>query len=210
VSRKDRDPTEEKILDYQRHRTNAYGENDKSSLKAIRFRKAWVNRSYRRGINAATAGSDIDQIDEDTSKVEEASRCPSRRRCPGPDVALGRGWQRLRRPVPLVGRPFDACGSGDSALGPQTTSAHKVPCRAPDRRLLDFDRSAILRNGREYVTVADPSIHQLAGWRRLRSVCPGSGLTRSPADARPGCPENDLSTRRHHLKRSRRRGPAGY
>jgi hypothetical protein len=69
MKRKERDPREEKVLDYQRQRTNAYGENDKSSRKSIRFRKAEVNRTYRRGVNTAIARSAIDQIDEDAVRV---------------------------------------------------------------------------------------------------------------------------------------------
>lgn len=46
-------PQENKIRDYLNQRTNSYGENDKSSRKAIRVRKAWVNRSFRRTINNA-------------------------------------------------------------------------------------------------------------------------------------------------------------
>lgn len=58
----DRDPREEKVLDYQKHRANTYGENDKSSRKAIRFRKAWVNRTYRRDVHQALATSaDLDE-----------------------------------------------------------------------------------------------------------------------------------------------------
>ena len=48
-----RDPERDKIRDYTKQRRNLYGENDKSSRKAIRFRKAWVNRSYRRTVRQA-------------------------------------------------------------------------------------------------------------------------------------------------------------
>lgn len=41
-------PQEKKVRSYMRQRRNCYGENDKSSRKAIRQRKRWVNRSYRR------------------------------------------------------------------------------------------------------------------------------------------------------------------
>jgi len=44
-------PQENKIRDYLSQRTNCYGENSKSSRKAIRVRKSWVNRSYRRRVN---------------------------------------------------------------------------------------------------------------------------------------------------------------
>jgi hypothetical protein len=48
--KKKRSPIEKKVLSYQKDRRNTYGENSKSSRKAIRFRKAWVNRSYRHAI----------------------------------------------------------------------------------------------------------------------------------------------------------------
>lgn len=41
-------PQQKKVLDYVNHSKNSYGENDKSSRKAIRFRKAQVNRQFRR------------------------------------------------------------------------------------------------------------------------------------------------------------------
>lgn len=43
-----RSPKEEKILDYIHQTKNAYGETDKGSRKAIRRRKAIVNRVFRR------------------------------------------------------------------------------------------------------------------------------------------------------------------
>ena len=46
----DRDPFEEKVRTYQYDGRNQYRENDKSSRKSIRFRKAWVNRTYRRAV----------------------------------------------------------------------------------------------------------------------------------------------------------------
>jgi hypothetical protein len=44
-------PQEKKIKDYQNQRANSYGENDKSSRKAIRLNKAIVNRTFRRKIH---------------------------------------------------------------------------------------------------------------------------------------------------------------
>ncbi|MCH1925311.1 hypothetical protein L9G74_01665 [Shewanella sp. C32] len=41
-------PQQKKVLDYVNHSKNSYGENDKSSRKAIRSRKAQVNRQFRR------------------------------------------------------------------------------------------------------------------------------------------------------------------
>lgn len=41
-------PQQKKVLDYLNHSKNCYGENDKSSRKAIKYRKAQVNRQFRR------------------------------------------------------------------------------------------------------------------------------------------------------------------
>jgi hypothetical protein len=63
MAKRQRDPVEEKVRDYTKQRHYAYGENNKSSRKAIRFRKAWVNRSYRRTVHqAAEAEHDPDFV----------------------------------------------------------------------------------------------------------------------------------------------------
>ena len=41
-------PQENKVRDYMNQTQNCYGGNDKSSRTAIRRRKAWVNKSFRR------------------------------------------------------------------------------------------------------------------------------------------------------------------
>ena len=43
-------PFERKVHDYLRQRVNDYFENDKSSRKAVRLRKRWVNRDFRRAL----------------------------------------------------------------------------------------------------------------------------------------------------------------
>lgn len=48
-------PQEKKIRDYSHQRKNSFGENDKSSRRALRQRKRWVNRSFRRSVNNAIA-----------------------------------------------------------------------------------------------------------------------------------------------------------
>ena len=57
-------PQENKLLDYLHQSKNQYGENDKSSRKAIRHRKAQVNRQFRRAqkslINQGKTAEDID------------------------------------------------------------------------------------------------------------------------------------------------------
>ena len=43
-----RTPQDKKRLSYKKDCRNVYGENDKSSRKAIHQRKRWVNQSYQR------------------------------------------------------------------------------------------------------------------------------------------------------------------
>ena len=61
-------PSEKKELSLKRDCRNNYGENDKSSRKSIRKRKAQVNRTYRHKVKQ-TLSSSINEIDEVTNKV---------------------------------------------------------------------------------------------------------------------------------------------
>jgi hypothetical protein len=86
-----RTPQEKKELSYERDRRNAYGENDKSSRRAIRLRKRLSARSYRRtSKQALPAGA----VAADDPLVEEAeSWVRSRTQHPGgwpkfPDIPL--------------------------------------------------------------------------------------------------------------------------
>lgn len=45
-----RTPQEKKRLSYEKDRRNAYGESNKGSRKSIRFRKQWVNQTYRSSV----------------------------------------------------------------------------------------------------------------------------------------------------------------
>ncbi len=53
-------PQENKIRDYLHQRTNCYGENDKSSRKAIKVNKATVRRSFRRNTQNFIRDNDED------------------------------------------------------------------------------------------------------------------------------------------------------
>lgn len=64
-------PQEKKALSYMRDRRNRYGENDKSSRKAIPFRKARENRESRR--KAAQDLTLLPQLDEAAEAVVESS-----------------------------------------------------------------------------------------------------------------------------------------
>ena len=65
-------PQEKKIRDYSNQRVNVFGEGNKSSRKAIRKRKRWVNRAFRKaGKNVSQSGSqDIDSIDVDIADLK--------------------------------------------------------------------------------------------------------------------------------------------
>jgi hypothetical protein len=57
-------PQDKKRLSLLKDCQNTYGENDKSSRTSIRWRKSWVNRTYRRDVNQSLgeATEDFDQL----------------------------------------------------------------------------------------------------------------------------------------------------
>ncbi|MFC4994728.1 hypothetical protein [Rubritalea tangerina] len=63
-------PQEKKQLSLKKDCRNTYGENDKSSRKAIKSRKRWVNRSYRREINQKLGNSSSKDIQSDAEVVQ--------------------------------------------------------------------------------------------------------------------------------------------
>lgn len=85
-----KDPQEKKRLSLTRDRRNSYGENDKSSRKAIPRNKARVNRANRHAATSAltrAAGTlDLDAADAAETKVK--GRRPARWR-KEPDRPLG-------------------------------------------------------------------------------------------------------------------------
>lgn len=90
--RSPRDPREDKILSYQRDGRNTYGESPRASRRAIRFRKAWVNRSYRRQVRQ--------ELDPSNEPAEAGDRAAGVRRNPwqkGADSPLGHVVERRRR-----------------------------------------------------------------------------------------------------------------
>ena len=89
-------PQERKIQDYTHKRKNSYGENDKSSRNALRKRKRWVNRSYRRSINNLTNCNTFEP-DEINEMIASAKRY---------------GWKKY--PYELVLENLDHKWSGSS------------------------------------------------------------------------------------------------
>jgi hypothetical protein len=89
-----RDPREDKILSYQRDRRNCYGESPHGSRKSIRFRKAWVNRAYRRQIQQQLDPSkEPEQIEEQAALV----RCRQWEKRPDSPLGLVVRWRRSLR-----------------------------------------------------------------------------------------------------------------
>jgi hypothetical protein len=89
-----RDPREDKVLSYQRDRRNSYGHSPHGSRKSIRFRKAWVNRAYRRQIHQhLDLPGEPEQIQEGTALVRRKQWTKR------PDAALGLmvEWRRRWR-----------------------------------------------------------------------------------------------------------------
>ena len=66
-------PQEKKKLSLERDCRNSYGENDKSSRKSIRFRKRWVNRTFRRETSQAIEAARIGEVQEGVAKVQRKS-----------------------------------------------------------------------------------------------------------------------------------------
>ena len=64
-------PQEKKALSYENDRRNTYGENDKSSRKAIPARKAAENRKVRRKANQVL--NVVERLDEERAVVIESS-----------------------------------------------------------------------------------------------------------------------------------------
>jgi hypothetical protein len=101
MAKRKRDPREEKVLDYLNQTANDYGENDKSSRKAIRLRKAWVNRTYRREVKAITARGAADDIDDESGGVRRSRWKKSPDRPLALDVEKRRGQNDETDPAPI-------------------------------------------------------------------------------------------------------------
>jgi len=64
-------PQEKKRKRYLKDRRNSYAENDKSSRKAIRFRKKWVNKTYRSNINNKLRNNNDLDLDNSVKSVRK-------------------------------------------------------------------------------------------------------------------------------------------
>jgi hypothetical protein len=68
-------PQAKKRLSLLKDCQNTYGENDKSSRTSIRWRKSWVNRTYRRDVNQSLgeATEDFDRLTDRAKTIERHS-----------------------------------------------------------------------------------------------------------------------------------------
>jgi hypothetical protein len=71
-------PQAKKRLSLLKDCQNTYGENDKSSRTAIRWRKRWVNSSYRRNVKQSLAEI-TDDLDRLTDRAKTIERHPWRK-----------------------------------------------------------------------------------------------------------------------------------
>ena len=64
-----RTPQEKKLLSYEKDRRNGYGESDKGSRKSIRFRKRWVNQTYRSSVKQIVGQViSVESVDKQTEQ----------------------------------------------------------------------------------------------------------------------------------------------
>jgi hypothetical protein len=68
-------PQAKKRLSLLKDCQNTYGENDKSSRTSIRWRKSWVNRTYRRDVNQSL-GEATEDFDRLTDRAKTIDRHP--------------------------------------------------------------------------------------------------------------------------------------
>lgn len=69
MKRQAQSPQQKKIESYLRDGRNTYGENDKSSRRAVRFRKTWVNGTYRSAVNQRLRSLDPDDVTDAVGAV---------------------------------------------------------------------------------------------------------------------------------------------
>ena len=78
MKRRNSSPQERKIRDYTNQRTNAYGESKKNAYKAIRKRKRWVNRAYRKSVNnlLTQTQNETEEAEIGAIKRRQWRKCP--------------------------------------------------------------------------------------------------------------------------------------
>lgn len=109
-----RDPAGEKILSYIRDRRNDWGNSKHASRKGVPWRKAWVNRTFRRAVEQAIDESDTEGTDDRIDGI----RRNDWRKCP--DVPLATWVDR-----PTKAHPGGSAG-GSSRCGLRTQAQRRL------------------------------------------------------------------------------------
>jgi hypothetical protein len=139
VDKRRGDPEEEKVRDYIKQRRNAWGENDKSSRKSIRRRKASVNRSYRHAARQAVdAWHEPDDVTDAVLKV----RRKEWKKFPDLPLAL---WVELQLHL-------GARRSGPKGIGPRRSDGRRGTNHQEPRRT----RAEALKRLKKTDPQADP------------------------------------------------------
>jgi hypothetical protein len=101
-------PQAKKRLSLLKDCQNTYGENDKSSRTAIRWRKRWVNSTYRRDVNQSLAETtaDFDRLTDRANTIERHLW----RKCA--DLPLGE--KLLRDKTGEIGKLLSEAASNDA------------------------------------------------------------------------------------------------
>jgi hypothetical protein len=84
-------PQAKKRLSLLKDCRNTYGEHDKSSRTSIRWRKSWVNRTYRRDVKQVL-GEDLDTIDDRVIRTDRTEWKKSPDKPLGKILLLNKTW----------------------------------------------------------------------------------------------------------------------
>src|SRR5258708_26273652 len=98
-----------------------WGENDKSSRRAIRLRKAWVNRSYRRAVRQA-----VDAVHEHDDVTDAAQKIRRKEWKKGADLPLA---MHVELQLDLVARRHGPGGLRPRRSDGRLGSNHPAPGR---------------------------------------------------------------------------------
>lgn len=101
-------PQEKKAHSLKKDCRNTYGENDKSSRKSIRFRKRWVNRTFRRESNQTIDSSPVEAVQDDVAEIQKKNWKKS------PDSPLGQ--KLLRKQTWAIERNLQQASQADPKL----------------------------------------------------------------------------------------------
>jgi hypothetical protein len=89
-------PQAKKRLSLLKDCRNTYGEHDKSSRTSIRWRKSWVNRTYRRDVKQSL-GEDSDTIDDRVIRTERTEWRKSSDKPLGKILLQNKTWEVAQR-----------------------------------------------------------------------------------------------------------------